>query len=69
MMNHNYTKEKGKIETFAVSMIVGLVAAVGILAAIAVITASDIACWNKAVTMLTYFLLAGSIAGVILLTD
>lgn len=55
-------------EKILISTMIGLVAAIGIFAAFAVFTGSDILAWNKTVALTSYFLLAGGIAGSVFLS-
>lgn len=68
-MNQKRKYKKHEIETILVSVIIGLVAAVGIIAAFAVFTSANIDDWNKTAALCGFFLLAGGITGVILLSD
>lgn len=55
-------------EKILISTMIGLVAAIGIFAAFAVFTGSDILAWNKTLALTSYFLLAGGIAGSVFLS-
>lgn len=60
--------KKEEWEKLLISIIVGLVAAIGIFAAFAVWTGSDMLLWNKTLALGLYFLLAGGIAGSVFLS-